>query len=185
MSRVNRIDLWNRYFMKETGLCLCCKKAILIRDDETTWHKGHILGDKDRGTGCMDNLWPICVGCNNTSKPFTSIYTYMAYIGTMSLEKATMLEREHRLYLAKCAMGEVDFKCLGYNKNGKRCSFNRISQFCCRKHSSEEQLWITKYMEQNNKIIPMDESNDEFDNEFDDELIYIDDGRLCPMDTSL
>jgi len=175
MSRVNRIDLWNRYFIKDTGLCLCCKKAILLRDDETTWHKGHIIGDKDRGTGCMDNLWPICVSCNNASKPFTSTYTYMAYIGTMSLEHATMLEREQKNYLAKCASGDIDYKCLGYNKDGKRCSFNKITNFCCRKHSKNEQIWLNKYIEQFNKVIPMNNSDDEFS----------DDGKCCDMDLSL
>jgi len=174
MSRVNRIDLWNRYFIKNTGTCPCCKKVILIRDDETTWHKGHIIGDKDRGTGCIDNLWPICVVCNNASKPFTSIYTYMAYIGTMSMEKAIMLEHEQKNYLAKCVIGEIDYKCLGYNKNGKRCSFNKITNYCCKKHSNNEQMWINKYMEQFTNVVPMEESDEIFD-----------DGECCAMDTSL
>lgn len=176
MSRVKRIDLWNRYFIKNTGTCLCCTKAILKRDDETTWHMGHIIGDKDRGTGCIDNLWPICVDCNNASKKFSSTYTYMAHIGTITMEKALYYENEQKLYLAKCAMGTVDYKCLGYNNNGNRCSFNRITNFCCRKHSENEQTWINKYMkefeERYDALIPMDESDE-------------DDGECCSMDTSL
>lgn len=66
----------------------------------------------------------------------------MADIGTMEYENAIYLEKNQRDYLAKCVQGTVDFTCLEYTLSGKRCTYNRVTRFCCKRHSTEESISI-------------------------------------------
>lgn len=55
-----RYKLWHQYFLTVNGLCHCCQCKISFADFEA----GHVVSDADGGEVSLDNLRPICRGCN-------------------------------------------------------------------------------------------------------------------------
>ena len=58
-----RIDSWNRYIGAEKGeaLCLCCKTTKIA---QLTFHAGHVVSEANGGPPTVENIRPICGGCN-------------------------------------------------------------------------------------------------------------------------
>jgi hypothetical protein len=55
-------DAWNTYNGSDKGdaPCWCCGDSI----NSKTFHAGHIISEKNKGTCTIDNILPICAGCN-------------------------------------------------------------------------------------------------------------------------
>jgi hypothetical protein len=56
-----KTDLWKKYYGEVyNALCLICNSSISIENFEA----GHIISVAEGGTNIIDNLKPICIGCN-------------------------------------------------------------------------------------------------------------------------
>ena len=60
-----RDDLWNKLIGKSIGgaYCLICNNEKIYMNK---FEAGHIISEKDGGTLSLDNLLPICPGCNRS-----------------------------------------------------------------------------------------------------------------------
>jgi len=61
--------------------CLCCKRVTI---DNTNFHCGHVISEKDGGTLETGNLRPICAACNHsmgTENMIDFIKKYGLYVG--------------------------------------------------------------------------------------------------------
>ena len=60
-----RLDIWNKYIGADarTGKCLCCRNTVIALEN---FQAGHIISEKNGGKVHIDNLRPICVGCNQS-----------------------------------------------------------------------------------------------------------------------
>lgn len=58
-------DVWNLYIGSELRYhkCLCCKKVTI---ENTNFHCGHVISEKNGGTIEISNLRPICSSCNHS-----------------------------------------------------------------------------------------------------------------------
>ena len=56
-------QIWDKYIGKELGIskCLCCKETEISKSE---FHAGHIISESNGGRINIDNLRPICQGCN-------------------------------------------------------------------------------------------------------------------------
>lgn len=56
-------EVWDLYMGKELGIakCFCCKKIEISKSD---FHAGHYISEYNGGKVKVDNLRPICAGCN-------------------------------------------------------------------------------------------------------------------------
>ena len=56
-------EVWDYYFGKELGIakCYCCKKVEISKSD---FHAGHYISEFNNGKANVNNLRPICSGCN-------------------------------------------------------------------------------------------------------------------------
>src|SRR3990167_1694485 len=57
-----RDKVWREAFGSLDGECYCCRAPIQIEN----WEAGHIVADAKGGLPTMDNLRPICRGCNRS-----------------------------------------------------------------------------------------------------------------------
>ena len=61
--------------------CLCCKRVTI---DNTNFHCGHVISEKDGGTLETGNLRPICAACNHsmgTENMIDFVKKYGLFIG--------------------------------------------------------------------------------------------------------
>jgi len=67
--------IWDINVGREYGLalCICCKKTEISKDD---FHCGHIISVANGGSNNIDNLKPICSGCN-LSMHTQNMYEFM------------------------------------------------------------------------------------------------------------
>tara|TARA_B000000475_G_scaffold164112_1_gene132040 strand:- start:130 stop:1197 length:1068 start_codon:yes stop_codon:yes gene_type:complete len=58
-----KIDIWNHYIGNNirTCKCLCCNITDISIEN---FHAGHIISEKNNGLTTINNLLPICSGCN-------------------------------------------------------------------------------------------------------------------------
>jgi len=58
-----KIDVWNKYFSKLSGKCICCgiRKISAI-----SYEAGHIVAEKEGGKTDVNNLVPVCGTCNKS-----------------------------------------------------------------------------------------------------------------------
>jgi 5-methylcytosine-specific restriction endonuclease McrA len=58
-----RTLVWNEYIGGMVGMskCLCCDSTVI---DKADFHCGHIIASANGGTNSVENLRPICPGCN-------------------------------------------------------------------------------------------------------------------------
>ena len=71
-----KIDIWGKYI----GLAVGKSKCIVCKDTEilqSKFHGGHIVSEYNGGTTTLDNILPICSGCN-TSMGTTNMTEYVA-----------------------------------------------------------------------------------------------------------
>jgi hypothetical protein len=63
ISDALKTQVWNAYFTKEVGSakCMCCGVMELTQRD---FEAGHVDAEKRGGKTILDNLRPICKGCN-------------------------------------------------------------------------------------------------------------------------
>ena len=56
---------WNKYIglLKGTSVCICCNIKTI---DSKQFIGGHIISEKNGGKVTIDNIIPICSGCNNS-----------------------------------------------------------------------------------------------------------------------
>ena len=56
-------EVWDKYIGKELGIskCQCCKKTDIYQNQ---FHAGHFISEANGGKVKVDNLRPICAGCN-------------------------------------------------------------------------------------------------------------------------
>jgi hypothetical protein len=58
-----RDDLWDKYYPGVSeGFCICCEDKIQMRRFEA----GHVISVCNSGSTTIDNLRPICFGCNRS-----------------------------------------------------------------------------------------------------------------------
>jgi 5-methylcytosine-specific restriction endonuclease McrA len=58
-----KIDAWNQHVGKgeKEALCICCREKTI---DACDFHAGHIISEKNGGETTINNILPICSGCN-------------------------------------------------------------------------------------------------------------------------
>lgn len=58
-----KLLVWNLYVGEDNvkGTCYCCKKTEIKITD---FHCGHFVSEKNNGDTTVDNLRPVCSGCN-------------------------------------------------------------------------------------------------------------------------
>jgi len=76
-------DVWNLYIGGDIikHKCLCCKKVTI---ENTNFHCGHVISEKNGGTLEICNLRPICSSCNHSmgcENMVDYVKTYGYYIG--------------------------------------------------------------------------------------------------------
>ena len=56
-------EVWDKYIGKELGIskCYCCKNTEISKNE---FHAGHFISEANGGKVKIDNLRPICPGCN-------------------------------------------------------------------------------------------------------------------------
>ena len=124
-SRIPFDDMWDFHVLVSKFPCLCCKQNIMIRDDHSTWNRGHIIHHACGGADILENVRPICLECNknDTKKQgFPDSYAYMVKIGTMTEE-----ERHLRLAQIRSVNPEAakSVDCIAIQKNGLKCTNSR------------------------------------------------------------
>jgi len=57
--------VWDKYVGRDKGkaLCYCCKHEEISQFD---FHCGHVIAQSDGGSNDIENLRPICSGCNGS-----------------------------------------------------------------------------------------------------------------------
>jgi chemotaxis protein histidine kinase CheA len=75
--------VWNQYIGEDVRKhkCLCCKKVSI---ENTNFHAGHVISEKNGGTLEIGNLRPICPSCNysmGTENMVEFVKKYGLYIG--------------------------------------------------------------------------------------------------------
>lgn len=71
-----RLRVWlNMNMVRRRTTCFCCRQVAmdLLSSD---WHSGHILAEANGGSKTLNNLRPICSGCNHDMKT-KEMYSYM------------------------------------------------------------------------------------------------------------
>ena len=60
-----KIDSWDKWIGEEFGVynCLCCNRTKI---KQTTFHGGHFKSEKNGGKISVNNIIPICSGCNSS-----------------------------------------------------------------------------------------------------------------------
>lgn len=73
-----RNTVWLKHIEdKNNAKCFCCK---LEKITNANWHCGHIVSEKNGGKVHIDNLRPICAGCN-CSMGTTNMFDFMKKYG--------------------------------------------------------------------------------------------------------
>lgn len=71
-----RLQVWlNVNMVRRRTTCFCCRQVSmdLFSSD---WHSGHVLAEANGGTNTLENLRPICSGCNQDMST-KEMYVYM------------------------------------------------------------------------------------------------------------
>ena len=66
-----RDEVWKLYFdTEDIGKCFCCNKDIFQKGSEPTktWNCGHVVSDHHGGETTVENMRPVCFGCNQLMK---------------------------------------------------------------------------------------------------------------------
>lgn len=59
-----RLQVWlNVNMVRRRTTCFCCRQ-VLMDLFSSDWHSGHVTAEVNGGTETLDNLRPICSGCN-------------------------------------------------------------------------------------------------------------------------
>jgi len=60
-----KTDTWNKYIGRKHGeaLCICCRADCI---GQSNFHAGHIISEFNGGKITVDNILPICAGCNSS-----------------------------------------------------------------------------------------------------------------------
>lgn len=78
-----RNTVWLKYIKdKNDARCYCCK---LEKITTANWHCGHVISEKNGGKVHIDNLRPICAGCN-CSMGKTNMDVFMKKYGFDTIE---------------------------------------------------------------------------------------------------
>lgn len=58
-----KIDAWNTYIGRKNGeaICICCRINVIGQND---FQAGHIISEFNNGKVTIENILPICSGCN-------------------------------------------------------------------------------------------------------------------------
>jgi hypothetical protein len=87
-----RLKVWlNVNMVRRNTTCFCCR---LVQMDlfSSDWHSGHVISKATGGNTSLENLRPICSGCNQDMKTM-DMYSYMQKKYTnVSVEKSVDLE---------------------------------------------------------------------------------------------
>ena len=75
-SQKLKIDIWGKYIGLAVGksTCIVCKDTEIL---QSKFHGGHIVSEYNGGETTLDNILPICSGCN-TSMGTTNMTEYVA-----------------------------------------------------------------------------------------------------------
>jgi len=68
--------VWSKYINPQDGECYCCRGAIKFGD----CHAGHVIPHCEGGSSTLDNLRPVCPGCN-LSMGSMRMYDYVRKYG--------------------------------------------------------------------------------------------------------
>jgi hypothetical protein len=140
MSRLPRDYVWFQWNLSRFEVeCPVCYKNRMMRYDENSWHREHIIPVRSGGSDIYCNVIPICKDCNlRMGKSCTSTFDYMAQIGTMTREESTRLEKEHRdrcEYLVNPNKNgnSKPLECARVNRNGNKCNnlkWGKNEEYC-------------------------------------------------------
>ena len=106
MSKKERIPaavrntVWLKYIDdKNNANCFCCKLETITN---ANWHCGHIVSEKNGGKVHIDNLRPICAGCN-CSMGKTNMFEFMEKYGfdTITNPKQSKTKKSKKTKKAK------------------------------------------------------------------------------------
>jgi len=132
MSRIDRPVVWEAYFgEKEKVLCLCCGRVEIQRDAPRfatgAWDRGHVIPAKDGGPDIIENVRPICEGCNTEDKPpkYPTSYHYMVEKGYMAQEKCDSLLTIIKNIQIASTTNPLVMRCIGKISSGSRCTNNK------------------------------------------------------------
>ena len=82
--------VWLKYIPdKNNARCFCCKLETITN---ANWHCGHIISEKKGGKIHVDNLRPICGGCNS-SMGATNMYDFMKKYGFDTIENNNKMKK--------------------------------------------------------------------------------------------
>lgn len=62
-----RVGVWNEYIGKDKGTskCLCCNDTE-IQQSDSNWESSHVISEFNGGNCTIENLRPLCCGCNRS-----------------------------------------------------------------------------------------------------------------------
>jgi len=106
-----RTLVWNEYIGKKIGesTCVCCDKTVI---DKAEFQCGHILARANGGTDTLENLRPICAGCN-TAMGIQNMEQYcMSFFGRNMINRV-----EH----SDDPVNEVNYKLMKVNELRELC----------------------------------------------------------------
>jgi hypothetical protein len=92
-----RLEVWlNANMVRRRTMCFCCRQ-VQMDMLSSDWHVGHIIAEAHGGSKTLDNLRPICSGCNQDMST-KEMYLYMREkYSNVAIEQAVDVEA-----LAQC-----------------------------------------------------------------------------------
>ena len=156
MSKKERIPaavrntVWLKYIDdKNNANCFCCKLETITN---ANWHCGHIVSEKNGGKVHIDNLRPICAGCN-CSMGKTNMFEFMEKYGfdTIANPKQSKTKKSKKTKKAKKPLSEKQLIHLA-NMREKAKQKREEKKIEKEKKIIEENLEQEKKIEQEQKI---------------------------------
>ena len=117
-----KVDSWDKWIGEEFGVhnCLCCDR---IKIKQSTFQGGHFISEKNGGKISVNNIIPICSGCNSSmgSKNMDN------YIELFEHERyKSLLRSRPKWFIYKDKLLNSNNKCT-YNKQNYICWKNTLN----------------------------------------------------------
>lgn len=128
---------WNEYVGEEKGigLCCCCKK---IQISQQNFHCGHFISQKNGGESIVENLRPICSGCN-LSMGSKNMDDFMIECGFIKLEEMPKVKKMPQKIICGICNKELKSKqSLQYHESHNACTERAHQCEYCDKFFTDE-----------------------------------------------
>lgn len=131
---------WNEYIGEDrgTGVCCCCKKTSISQQN---FHCGHFISEKNGGECMVENLRPICAGCN-LSMGSKNMDDFMIECGFIELPKKRIHKITQRITCSLCTREFASQKALDYHTSHNACNeYPYQCKYCEKKFTGESNMY--------------------------------------------